>query len=328
LSLKHLVSFLILVVTSFFGSPLWAEELNVYFKTTPRLELIRPFADPIDLALLITGPDGRPIKQGTVAVRLDAPRSGRFFSTDIPLVEGTVLNEMQLSLRQGRANWKQLLPIRGEYRLTVDVISGDGTKATKAFTFDVRENRMKWIALTGFSAALFLLGFVAGRVFTGARPGASSAMVVCVLLAGSEISAAQQSETTGPAVLEIEPATVGRPSRVSWRMGNEIGGEARTPTLTLTITHIEKQKVVFAAEKITVPGEWSMMFHFPDGAEYRVAAMAYVPGLAPVRNEQVITVTGVEPPASATVPVLSFFTALIAAGLGVGRWSKRRRAST
>ena len=91
--------------------------------------------------------------------------------------------------------------------------------------------------------------------------------------------------------------------------------------------HLEKQKIVFAAEKIAVPGAWSMKFHFPDGAQYRVAAVANVPGMAPVRNEQVIAVTGVEPPATATVPVLSFFTALIAVGLGVGRWSKRRGGS-
>jgi hypothetical protein len=90
---------------------------------------------------------------------------------------------------------------------------------------------------------------------------------------------------------------------------------------------LEKQKTVFAVEKIPVPGEWSMQFHFPDGAAYRVAATANIAGMAPLRNEQVINVTGVEPPASTMVPALSFFTAMIAAGLVVGRWSKRRGAA-
>lgn len=313
------------VVAPFFGSSAWAEELNVYFKTTPRLQLIRPFADPIDLSLLVTGVDGRPIKQGTVAIRLVAPGPGRFFSTDIPLVEGTLLNEMKLPLRQGRANWKQLFPIRGNYRLTVDVIAGDGTKATKAFTFDVRENRMKWLALTAFSAALFLLGFVAGRVFTGARAGAVMTVVGLALLTGAtEISIAQQNQADSPAVLEIEPATVGKPGQVRWKMATAGDGGARTATLTLTITHLEKQKVVFGVEKIAVDSEWSTKFHFPDGGEYRVSAVGSIPGLAAVRNEQVITVTGVEPPASSMLPVLSYFVALIAVGLGAGRWSKRR----
>ena len=97
--------------------------------------------------------------------------------------------------------------------------------------------------------------------------------------------------------------------------------------LTLAITHLEKRKVVFAVEKIAVAGEWSMKFHFPDGGEYRVTAVGNVTGLAPVRNEQMIAVTGVEPSVSTMVPVLCYFVALIGLGLGVGRWSKRRGAA-
>jgi len=103
-----------------------AEDLNVSFKTSPGTEFLRPFADPIDLSLLITGADGRPVKLGSVTIRLDAPAPGRFFSTDYPLVEGTLLSEMRLPLRQGKVNWKHLFPIRGEYRLAVDVVADDG----------------------------------------------------------------------------------------------------------------------------------------------------------------------------------------------------------
>ncbi|MGH7798726.1 MAG: hypothetical protein ACREQ2_27995 [Candidatus Binatia bacterium] len=327
MSLKNLAALLFIVLGALFGPALRAEELNVHFKTTPRSELLRPFVDPTDLSLLITGTDGRPVEQGTVSIRLDAPRPGRFFSTDYPLVEGTVLSEMELPLWQGRANWKQLFPIRGEYRLTVDVVSGDGTRASKAFTFDVRESQKKWLALVAFSAGLFLLGFVAGRVFTGARADTALAILGMTLLAGAAgVSAAQQRDASGTAVLEIEPATVGETSGVRWRLATDGVGNRREATLTLTITQLEKQKVVFAVEKIAVPGEWSMKFHFPDGGGYRVAAVGNVPGLAPVRNERAIAVTGVEPPASAMVPALAFFIVLIAAGLGVGRWTKRRSA--
>lgn len=328
MSLKNLPARVILVSVTLFGSSLPAEELNVYFKTTPRIELLRPFADPIDLSLLITGVEGRPVKQGTVAIKLEAPRPGRFFSTDMPLVEGTLLNEMQLPLRQGRANWKQLFPIRGEYRLIAEVFTADGSKASKELTFVVRENRQKWLALGAFSAGLFFLGFVAGRVFTSARASAIALIAAAGLLGGfAATSSAQQNAPAGPAVLEIEPPTVGKPSLVRWKLANDAGGDDRAALLTLTITHLEKQKVVFAVEKIAVPGEWSMKFNFPDGAEYRVAAVGAISGRAPVRTEEVIAVTGVEPPLGATAPVLSCFIALIAAGLGVGRWSKRRAAA-
>lgn len=304
-----------------------AEKLNVYFKTTPRPELLRPFIDATDLSLLITGADGRPLKQGTVAVRLEAPHPGRVFSTDYPLVEGTVLSEMQLPLRQGRANWKQLLPIRGEYRLTVDVVASDETKTSRAFTFNVRENQKKWLVLAGFSAGLFVLGFVAGRVFTGVRAGAAMMIVGWALLTGeTRVSSAQQSQADSPAALEVESPTVGKPGRVRWKRANTAEGAARTATMTLTVTHLEKQKVVLGVEKIAVDSEWSMKFHFPDAGEYRVAAVGNVPGLAPMRSEQVIAVTGAEPAATAMFPALAYFVALIAVGLGAGRWSKRHGA--
>jgi len=323
LSLRVLVSLFIFFFALLFGSGVRAEELNVYFKTTPRSQLLRPFVDPTDLSLLVTAADGRPIKQGTVAIRLDAPSPGSFFSTDIPMIEGTLLNQMQLPLREGRANWKQLFPIRGEYRVSVDVISADGMKASKAFAFTVRENEKKWLALGAFSSALFVLGFIAGRVFTGTGVRAVPVVLTAALLSAG-ISGAPQTEGPPKGVLEIEPAIVGRPSAVRWKLAGDGGGGARAATLTLTITHLEKQKVVFAVDRIAVPGEWSMQYNFPDGAEYRVVAAGYVAGQAPVRNEQVVTVTGLEPPASAMVPVLVFFTALIVAGLGAGRWSKRR----
>src|SRR5262249_32627322 len=125
-----------------------------------------PYADPATMSLLVTGSDGQPIRQGTVNIRLDAPKSGHFFSTDFPWVEGSRLQEMRLDLSQGRANWKYLFPIRGEYRLGVDVVTPDGKKASKEFTFTIREREEKWATLAAFSAALLCLGFVAGRIFT------------------------------------------------------------------------------------------------------------------------------------------------------------------
>lgn len=323
MSLK--VSFLLItfIVGTLLGPAVWAEELNILFKTTPHQGLLRPFADPIDLSLLITGADGRPIQEGTVAIRLDAPER-RFFSTDFPMVEGTLLNEMQLPLRQGRANWKQLFPIRGTYSLTVDVVASNGNKAQKMFRFEVYENRAKWLALGAFSALLFVLGLVAGRVFTGARAVAGIMLIAAIAAGTVALAEAQQPQPTSAAVLEIEPATVGRPSMIRWKV---TPNETVVPaSLTLTITHLEKQKTVFAVEKIAVPGEWSMKFHFPDGAAYRVAAIANIAGMAQLRNEQVINVTGVEPPASTMAPAFLFFSTVIAAGLIVGRWSKRRIA--
>jgi hypothetical protein len=301
-----------------------AEELNIYFKTTPRSELLRPFYDPVDLSLLITGADGKPIEQGTADIRLDAPKPGRFFSTDFPLVEGTRLSEMRFRLRQGRAVWKSLLPIRGEYRLAVDVLTKDGRKASETFTFKVRESGVKWLALGGFSIGLFSLGFIAGRIFTGKITRV--ALLATVFLPVFP-SIAEAQEDKPAAALQIEPATVGRLSVVRWYLTNAAPSDKPNALLTLTIKHLEKDKIAFAVERLPVAGEFLLKFHFPDGARYRVTANAQMVGGSLIRNEQVVEVTGVEPPAGAMVPALTLFVAIIALGLGVGRWSKRRSSA-
>ena len=67
-----------------------------------------------------------------------------------------------------------------------------------------------------------------------------------------------------------------------------------------------------------------MNFQFTDGAEYRVAALAYVAGQPLLRTEKNVAVIAAEPPARAMIPAISFFVAIIALGLAVGRWSKRQ----
>jgi hypothetical protein len=44
-----------------------------------------------------------------------------------------------------------------------------------------------------------------------------------------------------------------------------------------------------------------------------------------VRTEQIVSVTAVEPPATAMLPALALFLAVIAAGIAAGRWSVRRK---
>ncbi|HYA27497.1 MAG TPA: hypothetical protein VEI95_01675 [Acidobacteriota bacterium] len=325
MSLKIFFLSLQLFVFFLLAASLRAEEINVYFKTAPLLELLRPNVDAANLSLLITGADGRPVDEGTVAIRLDAPYASGFFSTDMPMVEGTRLNEMRLPLRQGRANWKYLFPIRGKYNLAVDFAGADGRTASKSFQFTVRENRHKWIALAGFSLGLFCVGFIAGRIFTGARAKAVLFVfaIAHIIATGVTSLAAQTvSNEVGAARLDIEPAFVGTPSRIRWSL--EGTGAKPVVALTLTITQVEENKIVFAVERIPVAGEFSMNFDFTDGSEHRIAAVAEAQGRAPVKTEQVINVTAVEPPLRAMIPPLSLFMAAIVLGLVAGRWSKRR----
>jgi hypothetical protein len=330
LSLKNLPAFIVIVAFSGFCPSSWADDINIYFKASPRLELLHPYSDPATLTLLVTSADGRPVAQGRVAILLEAPAPGRFFSTDFPLVEGSRLLDMSLPLRQGRAEWKYLFPIRGEYRLSVEFTAIDGKKAIKTFSLVIRENKQKWIFLGIFSLALFALGVMAGRIFTSSRSSRADELTAgAVLLLGSLIAAldpvtAQEAERGGQfGWLEIDPATVGKPSKVRWRLAGETNAGNEPVLLTLMIAHLEKNKTVFAVERLPVEKEFAMNFQFTEGAEYRVTAIGYLTGGRMLRTELNIAVTGVEPPARAMISAIGIFLAVITLGLGVGRWSRR-----
>ena len=333
MSLKNLPAFIVLIAFAFFCPPSRAEDINIYFKASPRLELLHPYSDPATLTLLVTGADGKPVAQGRVAIGLEAPAPGWFFSTDFPLVEGGRLLDINLPLRQGRAEWKYLFPIRGQYRLTVEFTAPDGRKVNKTFPLRIRENKQKWFFLGIFTVGLFVLGVFAGRIFTGALSNAKRRAAACLLVSMScvsesiEVAAQELGQLKYFGWLEIDPATVGKPSKVRWRLAGEEKAEGRAVLLTLTIAHLEKAKTVFSVERLPVEGEFAMSFQFTDGAEYRVTAIAYVTGGQMIRTEQNKSVIGVEPPARAMIPAVAFFLAVIALGLGVGRWSRRAAAS-
>jgi hypothetical protein len=235
---------------------------------------------------------------------------------------------MRLPLRQGRAEWKYLFPIRGQYRLNVEFVAPDGRKVNKSFPLTIRENKQKWFFLGMFTVGLFALGVLAGRIFSGALSNAKRRAAACLLVSMScipwaiEIAAQEVEDRKHFGWLEIDAATVGKPSKVRWRLAGEEKAKGRAVLLTLTIAHLEKAKTVFAVERLPVEGEFGMSFQFTDGAEYRVTAIAYVTGGQMIRTEQNISVIGVEPPARAVIPAIGFFLVVIALGLGVGRWSR------
>jgi hypothetical protein len=327
LSLKRRATFIALI-TLLFGTRVGAEEINIYFKTSPGTEQLRAGAEAASLALLVTAADGRPVQQGWVMIGLDAPPPGHFFSTDFPIVEGSRLAELRLPLRRGKAEWRYLFPIRGEYRMSVDYITTEGKQARKIFKFSIREDRVKWIVLGSFMIGLFILGFIAGRIFSVRRPKRERSAACLVLWMGCFLaftaSAAEQKIGQGKHVgrLEIAPARVGQPTRVRWRLLADKSAEKPTVVLTLVITHLEKDKPVFAVEKISVPDEFSMNFHFTDGAEYKVSAIADIAGRESLRTEQTLSVIAVEPPTTAMLPALALFLVVIAGGVMAGRWSR------
>jgi len=295
---------------------------------SPSIDLLRPHAGPFGVSVLVTGVDGKLVENGWADIHLDAPKPGLFFSTDIPQVEGTRLVEMRLPIEHGKVAWQYAWPIRGEYRLAVAATAAGGKTASKTFTVAVGESATKWLTLGGFGLGLFMFGFIAGRVFTAPTASAGS-LVLALVLSGTALSSdvaqgSQAREKPVQATLSIEPAVVGKPSRIVWRLNDRAGAASQGLRLSLAITQLEENQTVFAIEKLAVAGDFALNFQFVDGSEHRLVAVAELPGQAPIRTEQRVLVTAVEPPTAKALTPITLFLGVIALGLGVGRWSKLR----
>jgi hypothetical protein len=122
--------------------------------------------------------------------------------------------------------------------------------------------------------------------------------------------------------LDVGPAVVGQPSEIRWNLSEPDTGKPVASLLTLTITHLEKEKRIFSHGKIPTRGNFTLSFHFTDGAAHRVSVLAEVEGRGEIREEKVITVTGIDPPRGAVIPSLLFFLGVITLGLVTGRISR------
>ncbi|MGH7828960.1 MAG: hypothetical protein ACREP8_02170 [Candidatus Binatia bacterium] len=138
-------------------------------------------------------------------------------------------------------------------------------------------------------------------------------------------AATEEPAKSGPAArMEIGPATVGEPTQVHWHLSDPKSGKKLGARLSLTITQPEKGTEIFSIGKIPADGAFAMSFQFTDGSAHQVRSVAEMAGQEPIVEEKAITVTAVEPPAKAILPALIFFLAVVASGLAVGRFSRRR----
>jgi hypothetical protein len=143
-------------------------------------------------------------------------------------------------------------------------------------------------------------------------------------IAGAAEGGKEAGEERAVARLEIESATVGKPARISWLLADPKTGKARAALLSLAIIHLEKGTRIFSLTRVPTDGHFTMSFHFTDGAGYRVRSVAEIDGMPPIFEERVISVTAPEPPENAVIPSLFFFLTVIAFGLAVGRFSRKK----
>ncbi|HEX2229579.1 MAG TPA: hypothetical protein VHM64_20790 [Candidatus Binatia bacterium] len=328
MSLKLLAAVVLVVRLWFTCETASAEEFAVYFKISPDQAQVTPSL-PATLSLTLEKPGQSAAGEEWLTVRLDAPPPGFFFSTDFPVVEDSRLLEARLPVVGGKTEWRQLLPIRGEYRLTASLHAASGLDAERTFTFYVHENRRKWFYLGTFAFGLFLIGIIAGRIFSAPRKvkrGQLSILLVLCLtpfgLAGDAACAQENHEQKYAVNLDVSPARVGRLARVRWSM-RTAGFEGNSSAhLSIIVTQLEKNTVVFSIEKLPVAGEFAFDYQFTDGSNHRVSAVAVTSEGEIIREDHLVSVSAMAPPWRAQLPALLLFLVVILSGLLLGRWSR------
>jgi hypothetical protein len=187
------------VIAGFSQSP----QASVRLITEPSIAQVMPFeaeatADlgsgkfqpPVTLRFQALKPDGQPLKEAQFRLQILTPPSTPWFTTDFPIVEGTKLLDIQGAAPTGEFQVQQVLPIRGTYRLQVNVtptVENTFSPIEQTLTLAVPENPAKYRNLLILLGTLLAIGFLGGWVIgdrQSIRPGEIAPRRVQILLSG------------------------------------------------------------------------------------------------------------------------------------------------
>ena len=290
--------------------------------------LLRPLKDSANITIDLERVGERPRGPVDLSIRLTAPPPGTLVSTDFPLIEGTRLIEMNLANVTGALSWNYLFPIRGVYRLDVTATDEQGRRLERSFSLQVRENRAKTAFLAGFVVALFILGFIAGRIFSAPTGVAGVLMIALLYGAGASWSlSAESARAVGlNGKLTVTTPRVGHPSTIRWRGMDPGSGESVPATVTLRVVQLEKGREIFRLNRVPTRGTLDLAFHFIDASPHRVSAVATTQGGRQAAEvAQTVEVESATAPLGIRVEPILLFMLMVLAGLVAGRISKRRR---
>lgn len=150
---------------------------RVLLSTNPPLEQMLPFEagterkqSPITLKFQAVDAAGKSLKNALMNLEILTPPRNFWLTTDFPIVEGTKLLEMQVAAPDGKLEIQQMLPIRGNYQLKVNVspiVVNAFAPYQEVLNLNVRENPIKYKYLAVVAAILFSVGLLGGWVIGG-----------------------------------------------------------------------------------------------------------------------------------------------------------------
>ena len=150
---------------------------QVLLSTNPSLEKILPFEaaterkhSPVSFTLQAVDSSGKLLTNALIKLQISTPGRNPLLTTDFPMVEGTKLLEMEAATPSGKLEFQQMLPIRGNYQIQVNVsplVANAFTSYQQTLNLNVRENPVKYKFFAVIVAILFSIGLLGGWVIGG-----------------------------------------------------------------------------------------------------------------------------------------------------------------
>lgn len=174
---------------------------TVRLTTDPPLNRLWPFEaestqeqTPTRLTLQAIEATGRPLESVKWHLQLFTPERNPWLTTDFPVVEGTQLLDLETVTPSGELQVQQMLPIRGNYRLEVDVASTENAFQPfhQVLTLPVHEHWAKYRNAGILVLIMLAAGIGGGWVIGGQQPtraGEIAPQRVQLLLSGAAIVA-------------------------------------------------------------------------------------------------------------------------------------------
>jgi hypothetical protein len=170
---------------------------NVRLTTEPPTSQIIPFEAeastpqlPAKLTLQAVDATGKALENAKFNLKLLTPPKNPWLTTDFPIVEGTKLLDLEAIAPKGQLQIQQMLPIRGNYQLQVNVTPiqpNAFTPIQQNLNLSVPENGIKYRNFAILAVILLLVGLGGGWVIGGqqeTQPGEIAPQRVRLLLSG------------------------------------------------------------------------------------------------------------------------------------------------
>jgi hypothetical protein len=257
---------------------------SVRLTTRPEASQLHPFEaessapqTPATLTLQAIDASGNPLSNAKIHLQMLTPPATPWFTTDFPHIEEVTLLDMEALAPSGKLQVRQMLPIRGDYRLQVEVnpiVPNAFSPIQQTLTLTVPENSIKYRNLFFLAAVLFAVGVGGGWVIGGrqvVQPREIAPQPVRLLLSGGIIlaiaallyvnisaelaqshSSMAMSHTTEAAPPSNQPATLQSQGLEMQLVGNSSAVVGQLETLKVQLRDVATQQpVTDAVLKVT-----------------------------------------------------------------------------